>query len=229
MRVPFSRTDVDKRLLEVRTLLSSIKSQESTATPPVDSDDVKIIRGLFYVHLYGAFEKSVNEIVLYALREIDMLKLKHLHIAIEFLPVALASIFQALQAPTYDSRWKKRVEFIKTIESSAVCKINENVFSDQLQNVSPERLQEIITYLCLTSPFSEADMLSIGEIVEKRNQVAHGRTNPLRVGSSVKSLELESRLTTTILVIDQFITCIEQGLESLSFVNPLYTAEYISP
>lgn len=226
MRVPFSRTDIDIRLLEVRTLLSAIKSQESTATPPRDSDSIKIIRGLFYVHLYGAFEKSVNEIVIYALREIDVLGIKNSHAAVDFLPVALASIFQSLQAPTNDSKWKKRVEFVKTMQSSTVCKISESVFGDQLQNVSPERLQEIITYLCLPSPFSEADMLSIGEVVEKRNQVAHGRTNPLRVGSSVKSAELESRLLTTISVIDQFINCIENGLDSLSFVNNSYLTEY---
>jgi hypothetical protein len=226
MRVPFSRTNMDIRFLEVRTLLSSIKSQESTATPPKDSDDVKIIRGLFYVHLYGAFEKSVNEIVMYALREIDIIGIKNFHAAVDFLPVALASIFQALQAPTNDSKWKKRVEFVKTMQSSAACKISDSVFGDQLQNVSPERLQEIITYLCLPSPFSENDLLPIGEIVEKRNQVAHGRTSPLRVGSSVKSTELESRLITTISVIDQLILCIENGLDSLNFVSPSYLAEY---
>jgi hypothetical protein len=226
MRVSFSRTDIDIRFLEVRTLLSSIKSQESTATPPIDSDDVKIIRGLFYVHLYGTFEKSVNEIVMYALREIDVLNIKNFHAAVDFLPVALASIFQALQAPTNDSKWKKRVEFVKTMQSSTACKISDSVFGDQLQNVSPDRLQEIITYLCLPSPFSESDLLPIGEIVEKRNQVAHGRTSPLRVGSSVKSTELESRLITTISVIDRLIVCIESGLDSRHFVSPSFLAEY---
>ncbi len=226
MSTPFSRTNTDIRLLEVRTLLSFIKSQESTATPPVDSDDVKIIRGLFYVHLYGAFEKSVNEIVMYALREIDTLGIKHFHAATDFLPVALSTIFQSLQAPTTDSKWKKRLEFAKTMQSASICKISDSVFGDQLQNVSPDRLQEIITYLCFPTPFSENDLLPIGEIVEKRNQVAHGRTSPLRVGSSVKSNELESRLVTTISVIDQLITCIENGLDSLSFVSPSFVSEY---
>lgn len=227
MSTTFSRANVYARFLEVRTLLSSIKSQESTETPPVDSDDVKIIRGLFYVHLYGAFEKSVNEIVMFALREIDSLAIKNFHAAADFLPVTLANIFQSLQAPTTDSKWKKRVEFVKAMQSSAACKISDSVFGDQLQNVSPDRLQEIITYLCLPSPFSDNDLLPIGEIVEKRNQVAHGRTSPLRVGSSVKSAELESRLTATISIVDRLIECIENGLESLNFISPLYLSEYV--
>ena len=226
MRAPFSRTDVDKRFLEVQTLLSSIKSQESNATPPIDTDDVKIIRGLFYVHLYGAFEKSVNEIVMYALREIDVLGIKYAHASINFLPVALASTFQSLQAPTTDSKWKKRVEFVKTMQSSIACKISDSIFYDQLQNVSPDRLREIILYLCLPMPYSDDDLLPIGEIVEKRNQVAHGRTSPLRVGASVKSPELQSRLIATISVVDQLIQCIESGLDSLHFVSPSFLEEY---
>ncbi|EJL93511.1 hypothetical protein PMI16_00561 [Herbaspirillum sp. CF444] len=227
MTSTISRTEIDVRMLEVRTLLSFIKTQESTATPPVDSDDVKIIRGLFYVHLYGAFEKSVNEVVIHALREIASMNIKHGHAALDFLPVSLAQTFQSLQSPTSDAKWGQRVKFVQSMQSLDVCKIKDDIFADQLQNVSPTRLIEILNYLCITQhEFVQTDLLAVSEVVEKRNQVAHGRTNPLRVGSSVKSSELEGRLQSVLSVMDQLILCVDNGLAAMKFVKNEFHAEY---
>lgn len=227
MNLVISRVSIDARMREVRSLISFIKTQESKATPPVDTDDVKILRGLFYVHLYGAFEKTVNECVESYLRSIATLELEVRHVTLQLIPLALDAKFKALHSVPGTSNWKKRVTLVESMSSSEVCEVNDLLFADQLQNVWPDTLRNIIQYLGLgTVAFTEADTLACSEVVDKRNQVAHGRTSPLRVGASIKSADLESRLNSILSLLEQFILHLEAQYTTLTYIRPEFHANY---
>jgi len=229
MTLSIDRVDIELRFRDVRKLLSYIKNQESRATPPLDSDETKIFRGLFYVHLYGAFEKSINEAVQVYLREVGSLKIATFHTSCRFWPSFLDSDFKSLQSTQGSKNWAKRGKFVDAIESSQTCIISDGLFAEQLQNIWPETLDMVLSYLGLKVPtWDEASVFSLREVVDKRNQVAHGRTSPLRVGSSGRSDYLEHRFESIYSLLDNFVEYLEQGFASLSYIKPEFHAIYAS-
>lgn len=221
------RINMDSRFQEVRTLVSFIKTQESVMTPPVDSDLVKILRGLFFPHLYGAFEKSINEAVEIFLQAVQGLAVPYCHFAPSFLPTALDPNFQSI----YDSvgkRLAKRIDFVRKMESSDRCVINNAAFSRELQNAWPETLAEVARSIGIILPLksTSTDLLYLYETVDKRNAVAHGRISPLVVGSSGRTSDLENLLTSVVRVANDFIEMLESHFNQREFVGNPHKATY---
>lgn len=230
MTLAFPQRDVDARFHEVRNLLSFIKSQESTATPPVDVGYVKSMRGLFYVHLYGAFERSVNDSVSTFIRATVDLNVNVQHITPHFLPTVMDARFRSLQSTQGAGQWKKRVEFVSAMMSTTTCSINDALFSEHLQNAWPETLAAVATYLGVGVPmFDPSDVLAVDEVVDKRNAVAHGRASPAEIGSSARSDTLENRFNATRTVLTRFMSHLDTGFEARTCVRPEFHSLYPTP
>jgi len=227
MTLALPHRDIDARFQEARNLLSFIKSQESTATPPVDPGHVKTMRGLFYVHLYGAFERSVNDSVSAFIRATVDLNVSVQHITPHFLPVALDGRFKSLQSTQGAGNWKKRLEFVAAMIDASACSINDALFSEHLQNAWPQTLIAVATYLGIGTPAFEApDVLAVDEVVDKRNAVAHGRASPAEIGARIRSETLENRFDSTRAVLSCFTTHLEAGFASLTCVRSEFRALY---
>lgn len=218
---------IEERFRSVRTLLTFIKLNESTDSPPVDSEEVKILRGLFFVHLYGAFEKSLTDVTHEYLRKLAEIGLVYSHIECKMWPAALDARFSALQNVKGRDAWKKRKEFSSVVESQGACQINEGMFSDKLQNARPEVLEDIFSALGLRVDFMhDGDGFSLTEVVEKRNQVAHGRAEPQAVGSRSTSGVLEERMNTLYALARRVLESMRNQLGELFFVREPHRAEY---
>lgn len=225
MPLSIDRTGANERFQQARTLLSFIKTQESNDIPPIDTDEVKILRGLFFVHLYGSFEKSVNEAVEKYVQKIDGLKIAYCDFSTLFLPIALDPIFTSIQM---GGKWEKRIDFLKAIDSIDKCTIRNTIFSDQLTNTWFKNLDRIAIYVGASRPFlkNDGDSHYLDEVVEKRNQVAHGRNTPLIVGSSGRSSDLESRFMAVRRVFDDYCEMLESHYNSLEFLKASSRASY---
>jgi len=221
------RKSLASRMQEVRTLLSYIQAAESRETPPLDSNEVKIIRGLFFVHLYGAFEKSVNEGLEIYLQKINTLRVSVAHAAPGFLPTILAPEFTSLGNA---NAWNGRVRLIKKMESVEIVKVNNTIFEMLMQNARPKRLTEIAQYLGISDSISPdtRDLLYLDEVVEKRNQVAHGRASPLRVGGSGRSNDLRDRYDAVNRVLNSFLDLLEKNFDGLFFLKEDERQQYIT-
>ncbi|RQO33889.1 hypothetical protein DBR37_12200 [Herminiimonas sp. KBW02] len=227
MTFSIQRSSGDARFQEVRALLSFIKTQESDTTPPLDSELVKTLRGLFFVHLYGAFEKTISEAIEYFLQEVGTLSICYSHATVKFLPTAMHSNFQSLEAGE-GKRWGKRLEFVRQLEANTSCAISNTIFSAQLQNVRPEVLSDIAACLGVQGPIqsTQANLLYLTEVVEKRNQVAHGRNTPASVGSSGRSNNLEINLNAVILIAHEFFELLEYHFNQLEFIDVANRSNY---
>jgi hypothetical protein len=225
MSLSIERTSANERFQQARTLLSFIKTQESSDVPPIDTDEVKILRGLFFVHLYGSFEKSVNEAVEKYIQKIDELNVAFCDFSSLFLPTALDPVFTSIQM---GGKWDKRVDFFKAIESTEKCSIRNTIFSDQLINTWFKNLDRIAICIGARRPFLKnySDSLYLDEVVEKRNQVAHGRNTPLSVGSSGRSADLESRFVAVRRVFDDYCEMLESHYNCLEFIKASSRADY---
>lgn len=218
---------IEDRFRSARTLLTLIKSMESDSLPPVNTDEVKILRGLFFVHLYGAFEKSVTDTVQAYLRKLAEIELASCHVGFEMWPSAFDNYFRSLQTVQGKGGWAKRREFAILLQSEDMCPINEGLFSDRLQNVRPDVLIDILGYLGLSVQIVGDDVaFALTEVVEKRNQVAHGRADPKAIGANSTSGQLEARFDSLYELARSLIDSMRLQLAEFSFIKEAYRAKY---
>lgn len=213
-----NRSNSQERIQQVRSFLTFIKSQESSTIPPSDEDIVKTMRGLFFVHLYAAFEKSINDAVEEYLLHVNSLRVKYRDFVHSFLPTALDPKFTSLQA---GDRWQSRVEFSRLLDSNDVCSISSSVFAMHLQNTKAKSIDEIVRNIGCESIYerNDSDMHYLDEVADKRNQVAHGRNTPVAIGSSGRSNDLEIRIEALSRILDGFITMLEKSLNLRDFIQ----------
>lgn len=220
MELNIPRAQVFGRFQEVRLLISCIKQNESVDTPPVDSEEVKILRGLFYVHLYGVFERSLNDAVALFLQSVSSLNLRRKDFSLNFFPVAMNSQFKSLGDDRSKKNWSKRFEFVSAILSDEVCRIENSIFEPHFQSSKISTISEVATYLGMNPDAinASADRYYVDEVVQKRHQVAHGRVSPSALGARGRSPDLELRFEAVSRLIELFMDMLESYFSSLGFV-----------
>lgn len=216
-----SRVLIGERFREARTFLSFTKQCESLSIPPIDSEEVKILRGMFYVNMYAVIEKSVSYAIEQFLSEVNALGLKNYELSVLFLPVAMNSYFKSIGDAGAEKKWQKRVDFVNAINSGEHAKIESLVFDPHLQSCTNSTIASVLSYIGTSSEriISSPDRHYIDEIVNKRHQIAHGRTSPATIGANGRSAELELRFNAAERTVEIFISQIEEYFNSYSFLN----------
>jgi hypothetical protein len=121
--------DFSARLAEVRRFHALIATIESPEPRGPDTDDAHILRGLFYVHLYGVLEFSVNQIVQETLTLISFMNVKTSHLEPAFYSIALDPRFAAIRDAPGDAKWRKRIELLQQQTSEQACSINDLILA----------------------------------------------------------------------------------------------------
>jgi len=214
------RTRTAERFNEVQIFLNFITSQEPNSPREPTPISVKIMRGLFYVHLYSAFEKSINDAVETFFSLISTKSVKNKHYLPNLLSVTLHSQVKSLKDSNYSKAFLKSSELFVKAASADVSSINDSALSARMQNMWVDTIEEIVTILGIESfNLDNQTVLSIDEVVEKRNSVAHGRDSAARVGERYRSVELRVRMqrlsTATTLIIDS----IEEHFSKKRFIK----------
>lgn len=215
------------RFSDVRVHLEFIESLEPRSPSEQASIQVKLLRGLFYVHLYSALEKTVNECVEQALLLIGSQGIENRHYQYRFNVVSLYGRMQAFKDAGYRSFFSKSVDIFSALDSSEVSKIDNTIFSASLQNVWFKALDEVFQCFGM-SEFSVDPRLktSVNEVVDKRNAVAHGRESAIYVGERHRSDTLRARTQDIQLVTDKFVDGLESYVLALEHVKTIHRAGY---
>lgn len=224
--------NVDARFAEIHKLLTHIKNLEISAIRDKDSvsgEIATILRGVFFVQLYGAFEYAVSLSLQVLLQEISRVAVPYCGFERLFHAVALDPQFKGISDT--GSKWKKRKVLLERQISNEICALNDAVFQDQLQNIWYETLTDLFGYLCIASkPVPEDRMRGyIDEIVEYRNAVAHGRLSSLEVGRLKTVEDIEKRLDAITLVTNHIINCFDDLLINRKFVASSHRPSYLLP
>lgn len=222
------RLNATNRLTEVRQLLETIKAFESTDPLQPDGTEALILRGLFYVHLYATLEHTVNQAVEKLLNAVSALDVKMAHFEPIFLSVALDPEFTSFGDTGKNRRWAKRIVFLEKQTSLDDAKLNTSIFSMALQNIWKQDLVDVFACLYIKEPIVPEETLIhyIDEIVNKRNEIAHGRQSPVIVGRGTRSPDLLIRLDAVSRIIIHVIDCFEKHLKDLNFIRVEDRAHY---
>jgi len=220
------RSGAVDRFRQVRALLTLVRERE-TDEGVNTTDDTKMLRGLFFVHLYAALEYSVNSVVQEALRNIASRNAKAADVETRFHSVTLHHLFQSY-ADSRGRRMRKRLDILDAQSSFDVCTINDSLFSDQLQNVWADTLTDVCDCLCvdLACLKDRATRTYLDEVVDRRNAVAHGRESPVDTGSRMNAAELEFRLLAVTRVTEQLTDSLEEHVTQFGFVRASARSQY---
>ena len=214
------------RFNEVRLLLNEIRRQESVP-PAADSETVAILRGLFYVHLYGAFEFAITAATQSLLQAISSVRVPYGHLEQVFYGVALDHRFSSLANRSQSGKWKGRRDLLSEQKSNDVCGVNDTIFSQDLQNIWHKTLVELFENLGIGGPVVPDVRFRgyIDEVVDKRNAVAHGRESPASVGTK-RSSELEARFDAVSSTATYVMDCLDRHLRDRAFVSAAHREMY---
>jgi len=225
--MPFStvRADCRKRFSQVLINLSHIESIEPNELTEEAPAYVKIQRGLYYVHLYSAFEKTVNEVVETALSIIESKGVKNKHFETTFNVISLNSKMQSFKSCGYREYFNKSIDVFKSIGSDDSFKINNTIFSQNLQNVWFETIQQILDIFGI-SRIDPRFKPIVNEVVENRNAVAHGRETPIEIGERHRANVLREKTTKIQLIAEEFIDSFETYISDLAYIRQDCRADY---
>lgn len=180
---------ITTRFREVQEVLAFIKRNESSDGR---SDDVGVVltRGLFYVHLYSAFEYSINRIVQSSVAVINAESVPHIQIPDSLGVLTLNRSFNSLREAGTGKEWRRRLELFDNRRAQTPAKIDDGTV--ELQNVWLETIVEVFAIFGVSaSPmYDVAKSGYIREVVDTRNKISHGRESPLTIGQKKRADEL---------------------------------------
>lgn len=221
------RAEISERLTEVFQLVEHIQHLEGIPPAP-DPPEVKILRGLFFVHLYATLERAVNQGVQRFLEGVANLEICPSHLEARFLSVALDPVFSSFRNVGEEKSWNARLRFLDVQSSQMSQPVNSGMFGLYLQNIWFERLEVIFRCFNIDQPVVPIAEygLYIDELVNNRNGVAHGRFSALGIGSHRRSPDLLIRYNAISDTCIHIVNCLDRQLAVRGFVRQGHIEAY---
>lgn len=218
------------RFNENLTFLNYLTSEENKYTNPIVplSLELNIMKGLFYVHLYSSLEKSINELIVGTLININSINVKNRHYSIPFNTISVLGKLQAFKDCGYKHFFSKAIEIFSEISSENIPTLNETAFSRDLQNVWAKTIIEILKAFGINYIIDPIKSTTIDEIVEKRNAVAHGRESASTIGERFRTNDLRARFTIVSEFNYELIDLFESYYNDKKFLKPQSRRVYLS-
>ncbi|WP_374480476.1 MAE_28990/MAE_18760 family HEPN-like nuclease [Zoogloea sp.] len=221
-----ARRIATERFNEVLVYLNHITTLEPPAGQPVPQE-VKIMRGLFYVQLYGALEKATNDSLQNLLSKIGGLQPKNCHVTLPFNVISMSKQWKSLKDSGYKNALCRVREFFLAVEENKFHGIDESLFADIVQNIWAKTIDDIILALGITGfALSVSDRALVDELVEKRNAIAHGRESPSSIGERDRCEDLRRRLNQVQTLVTNLIDRFENYFNAREFVYAAHQAHY---
>ena len=183
------------RFSENLQYLNFITSLEPTNPRDIVPLEINIMKGLFYVHLYASFEKTINELTEHTISLIDSKSVKIKHYNESFNSIVLIDKLKAFKSCSHKKFFIKAHELMYETSTINTLSLNNTTFSNSLQNVWFETIEEISNCFGISQIIIPPRIkATINELVEKRNAVAHGRENASDVGSRFRTDVLRNKM-----------------------------------
>ncbi|WP_139167170.1 MAE_28990/MAE_18760 family HEPN-like nuclease [Chromobacterium sphagni] len=215
------------RFTEVHTNLAHITSTEPKTPQDETSIQTKILRGLYYVHLYAALEKAINEVVENTLILINSKQITNKHYTTTFNAISLNNKMMAFKNAGYKEYIAKSIAIFRAIDSDESSDINNTLLTTSLQNVWHKTIQETLECFGIPSiDFGPQVRYTIDEIVNNRNAVAHGRETPANIGERHRSDILRKKTQEIQQVVDLIIDAFESFISNKNYLKSEHTNQY---
>lgn len=181
-------------LTEIRKYLIEVKNNiPNPPDPPTDYDN--ICKGLFFVYIYGVYEATISQTVI---RCIELINNSNVNISScreELLCLILNDEYNSIKSVGANKRWEKRWEVSSKFIENGIVKINANIIPTDGKNYRHSQLKSVWTSFGVENNILPRNEIGgrIDEMVNFRNDIAHGNDSPKNIGKKFTISDLESK------------------------------------
>lgn len=211
--------DIRERFVDCQRMLIYLKRLPNADVHPAPLE-IRSLRGLWLVNLYGVMEKSVNMI-----SDEIMNCIIADSVASSSLKPSLHGIFhfskiQALKSCGTGTVIERSLELLRASHSVENVTLSSTPLPEKLQNVDAETIYLLCDLLSLDGYEIEIGRRGrLNNLKERRNAVAHGRETPHSVGGRFNFQGLQDLFTITSEEVFSFMTCCKSYCEDKAYLN----------
>ena len=204
-----------KRLQDAKKLLDHITQIERVAE---SQELVKILKGSFFVLLYGALEKTVFYLVNQC---IQILNAKHEKL-LNLKPVLWAIVFNDECNAIHnagDKKWTKRWELFSQVADVDAKRMNDDLYPTTKGNIKLPQIEGIWKTFGISTParMNERIATRLSNLADNRMRVAHGRESASAVGASYTAADLNMFYIEVRDYINYLINCFESYIDNQEY------------
>lgn len=168
------RSEIEGRFAAVEAFFKANRKQEVSPT----------IRGLAFVQIYAAYEYASRAAVAAAIADISAKKLRLKDLRAPIAALFLAPELEGLQTQAKKKIWEARIGLIEKLYSKDTATVPPATFPLDGEHFRSSQLVLIFKIFGITRRPTRRGphMLRIDEVVENRNDIAHGLSTPEAVG-----------------------------------------------
>ena len=204
-----------KRLQDAMNLLNHISQIERD---PISQELSKVLKGTFFVLLYGALEKTVFYLVNQC---IQILNSKHEKL-LDLKPVLWAIVFNDECNAIHnagDKKWTKRWELFSQVVDVEAKQMNDELYPTTTGNIKLPQIEGIWRTFGISTParMNERIATRLSNLADNRMKVAHGRESASSVGARYTAADLNVFYTEVRDYITYIISCFESYIDNQEY------------
>lgn len=199
------------RIQEARAIIEVVKRNESEKS---HEEETKILKGLFFVVVYGAVEKSICDCITICINYLNTLTLKVTDIRPELWALAYNPDCTRIEQNSNKRKWGNRNElFSKLYANNEKPYISPVLYPLEMGNVKMKQISVVWQTFGIKAPenpdLAKGYDQTLKSIAEERMKIAHGRTTSTQVGSLVTAAEMQKKLNDVDYYCNYIISCFE--------------------
>jgi len=189
----------------------------SDKTPLSDND--AIVRGLFFVYIYGIYEEVIRQLVAETIRYVNSEEFHIRDCSFELYTLALSNNYDSLYHVGNEKKWEKRWDIANRFSSNDIVAIPEETMPTDGKNIRISQLKSIANSFGIREPILPRQEIGhyIEETVENRNKISHGNSLPKEIGRRYTKGDLLSRCEIISEICEHFISIFDSYITRRDF------------
>ena len=216
--------DSTLRLLEAKRLMDLCSNNSGSRFDEELENKNAILRGTFYVLLYGALEFTITHCVS---RAIEILNSKTLNLY-EILPTLWGLVYDSactrIESAGVNKKWENRYKLFKELTKDKVIdQIESSLLPSSNGNIKQTQLERVWCTLGLKSPMFEKDNMDVQQylidLANGRMAIAHGRECASNIGSQKTIAALEKLYNSISRYCSYLVDCFTQYITNEEYLQ----------
>lgn len=213
-------SNLHDRVQEAQALINVIKRNEVSMS---HEEETKVLKGLFFVEVYGAIEKCIHDCVTIGISFLNGLTLKVSDIRPELWALAFDPDCTRIEQNSGSKKWTNRNKlFVQLYGSNMINSIDPELFPTSIGNIKMEQIAGVWKTFGIKEPINP-DLTkgydqTLSNIADGRMKIAHGRETSAQVGATITSAELQKKLGDVDYYCNYVISCFEHYIANRDFI-----------
>lgn len=210
------RTEITRKFVELKLWVSNIPNDS------INAEFATISKGLFFVYLYGIYEEIVRKTIYTTIDALNKSSIKIGDCKFELYTMLFSPEYDALYNVGNEKKWERRWDIANKLSSNLQVEIQPDIFPTDGKNIRIRQLQSIANSFGVKEnilPRNETGGY-VQELVNMRNDIAHGNKLPREIGRNYTQEDLLKRCDILSEVCTYIVSIYEKYIAEKSYLKP---------